>query len=69
MDVKKIRLILDLVLEYWPKTIGAAVGGVSLFLVLFNVITYQQFLINVGAAVSIGYIPKLTNNKKNDVSG
>ena len=65
MNIRKIRQILDLVLDYWARTVGAALGLISLLLYLFNQIDEPTFYKFIGAMVAIGIIPKTNRNNGN----
>jgi len=65
MNIRKIRQILDLILDYWARTVGAALGLISLLLYLFNQIDEPTFYKFIGAMVAIGIIPKTNRNNGN----
>ena len=66
MNPKKLRELLDLVLEYWARTIGALLGFIALILLMFKVMTWDTFMMWMGAMAVLGYIPKLKPNNNND---
>jgi hypothetical protein len=66
MSIRKVRQILDLVLDYWTRTIGAALGLIALLLYLFNQIDEPTFYKFIGAMVAIGVIPKTSKKNETD---
>lgn len=64
MNLKKIRAILDLILDYWARTIGAVLGLTALILLMTNQIDESTFWKYVSAMVAIGFIPKFKDNTK-----
>lgn len=70
MNPKKIREIIDLILDYWARTIGAVLGMVALILLMAKQIDLDTFWTWIGAMVAVGYIPKFnkTNNDNNDAA-
>ena len=68
MNLRKIRAILDLILDYWARTIGAVLGMVALILLMAKQIDLDTFWTWIGAMVAVGYIPKFNkpNNDNNE---
>lgn len=66
MNLRKVRAILDLILDYWARTIGAVLGLVALVLLMTNQIDESTFWKYISAMVAIGFIPKFKDNKKQD---
>lgn len=64
MNFRKIRAILDLILDYWARTIGALLGLTALILLMTNQIDESTFWKYISAMVAIGFIPKFKDNKK-----
>lgn len=66
MTPKKLRELLDVVLEYWARTFGAVLGLIALILLMTGVMKWDTFMMWMGAMTVLGYIPKLKPNNKNE---
>jgi hypothetical protein len=66
MNLKKIRAILDLILEYWGQTTGAVLGFIALILKMFGVINQEVFLEWVFAIIVVANLPKRIKNNKDE---
>ena len=64
MNIKKIRAILDLILDYWARTFGAVLGLIALVLLMLDVMQWNTFMMWMGAMSVLGYIPKLKPTDK-----
>lgn len=68
MNIRKIRQILDLILEYWGQTIGALLGLAALIMVMTGSITDDVFWKWMAAIFVVSTLPKrIKNNKDEDV--
>lgn len=66
MNPKKLRELLDLVLEYWARTFGAVLGLIAMILLMTGVMKWDTFAMWMGAMTVLGYIPKLKPNNNED---
>ena len=63
--VTKSRKVLDVIVKHWRSTIGSLMILVSVFLLIFKVISTETLAAIVAALIAAGYIPKA----KDDVTG
>lgn len=61
----KPRRVLDVIVKHWRSTIGSLMILVSIFLLIFKVITAETLTAIIAALIAAGYIPKA----KNDATG
>ena len=54
----KQRRILDVIVKHWRGTIGSLMILVSIFLLIFKVITAETLTAIIAALLAAGYIPK-----------
>ncbi len=54
----KPRRILDVIVKHWRSTIGSLMILVSIFLLIFKVITSETLTAIIAALIAAGYIPK-----------
>jgi hypothetical protein len=54
----KQRRILDVIVKHWRSTIGSLMILVSIFLLIFKVITAETLTAIIAALIAAGYIPK-----------
>lgn len=54
----KPRRILDVIVKHWRNTIGSLMILVSIFLLIFKVITAETLTAIIAALIAAGYIPK-----------
>jgi hypothetical protein len=68
MNLKKIRQLLDLILEYWGQMIGGLLGLIALIMAMAGVITDDVFWKWMAAIFVVSTLPKrIKNNKDEDV--
>lgn len=58
----KQRRIVDIVVKHWRGTIGSLMILVSIFLLIFKVITAETLTAIIAALIAAGYIPKAKDN-------
>jgi hypothetical protein len=56
--VTKSRKVLDVIVKHWRSTIGSLMILVSIFLLIFKVITAETLTAIIAALIAAGYIPK-----------
>jgi hypothetical protein len=56
--VTKSRKVLDIIVKHWRSTIGSLMILVSIFLLIFKVITAETLTAIIAALIAAGYIPK-----------
>lgn len=56
--VTKPRKVLDVIIKHWRSTIGSLMILVSIFLLIFKVITAETLTAIIAALIAAGYIPK-----------
>jgi len=54
----KPRRVVDVVVKHWRGTIGSLMILVSIFLLIFKVITAETLTAIIAALIAAGYIPK-----------
>jgi hypothetical protein len=54
----KPRRIIDIIVKHWRSTIGSLMILVSIFLLIFKVISTETLAAIVAALIAAGYIPK-----------
>lgn len=54
----KPRKILDIVVKHWRSTVGSLMILVSIFLLIFKVISTETLAAIVATLIAAGYIPK-----------
>ena len=54
MDANKLRKILEIIFEYWFRTIGAFVMMAAFWLYFTEQISDKRFWVGLGAATAIG---------------
>jgi dolichyl-phosphate-mannose--protein O-mannosyl transferase len=54
----KPRRVLDVIVKHWRSTIGSLMILVSIFLLIFKVITAETLTAIIAALLAAGYIPK-----------
>jgi hypothetical protein len=54
----KPRRFVDVVVKHWRGTIGSLMILVSIFLLIFKVITAETLTAIIAALIAAGYIPK-----------
>ncbi len=63
----KGRKILDIIIKHWRPTIGSLMILVSVFLLIFKVISTETLAAIVTALIAAGYIPK-SKDSEDEVS-
>jgi hypothetical protein len=58
----KPRRIIDVIVKHWRSTIGSLMILVSIFLLIFKVITAETLTAILAALIAAGYIPKAKND-------
>ncbi len=56
--VTKPRRIIDIIVKHWRSTIGSLMILVSIFLLIFKVISTETLAAIVATLIAAGYIPK-----------
>ena len=54
----KPRRVVDIIVKHWRSTIGSLMILVSIFLLIFKVITAETLTAIIAALIAAGYIPK-----------
>jgi len=54
----KSRRVIDVIVKHWRSTIGSLMILVSIFLLIFKVITAETLTAIIAALIAAGYIPK-----------
>jgi len=54
----KPRREIDVIVKHWRSTIGSLMILVSIFLLIFKVITAETLTAIIAALIAAGYIPK-----------
>ena len=54
----KPRRVIDVIVKHWRSTIGSLMILVSIFLLIFKVITAEILTAIIAALIAAGYIPK-----------
>ena len=54
----KPRRIIDVIVKHWRSTVGSLMILVSIFLLIFKVITAETLTAIIAALIAAGYIPK-----------
>jgi hypothetical protein len=54
----KPRRIIDIIVKHWRSTIGSLMILVSIFLLIFKVISTETLAAIVATLIAAGYIPK-----------
>lgn len=54
----KPRRIIDIIVKHWRSTIGSLMILISIFLLIFKVITAETLTAIIAALIAAGYIPK-----------
>ena len=58
----KPRRIIDIIVKHWRSTVGSLMILVSIFLLIFKVITTETLAAIIAALIAAGYIPKAKTN-------
>lgn len=58
----KHRRIIDIIVKHWRSTVGSLMILVSIFLLIFKLITTETLAAIIAALIAAGYIPKAKTN-------
>lgn len=58
----KSRRVVDVIVKHWRGTIGSLMILVSIFLLIFKVITAETLTAIIAALIAAGYIPKANSD-------
>jgi hypothetical protein len=58
----KPRRIIDIIVKHWRSTIGSLMILVSIFLLIFKVISTETLAAIVATLIAAGYIPKVKDD-------
>ena len=61
--VTKSKKIFNIIIKHWRSTIGSLMILVSIYLLIFKVITTETMAAIVAALIAAGYIPKVKSDE------
>jgi hypothetical protein len=64
--ISKSKKIFNIVIKHWRSTIGSLMILVSIYLLIFKVITTETMAAIVAALIAAGYIPKAKSDESAD---
>jgi hypothetical protein len=64
--ITKSKKIFNIVIKHWRSTIGSLMILVSIYLLIFKVITTETMAAIVAALIAAGYIPKAKSDESAD---
>jgi hypothetical protein len=64
--ITKTKKIFNIIIKHWRSTIGSLVILVSIYLLIFKVITTETMAAIVAALIAAGYIPKAKSDESAD---
>ena len=64
--ITKSKKIVNIVIKHWRSTIGSLMILVSIYLLIFKVITTETMAAIVAALIAAGYIPKAKSDESAD---
>lgn len=64
--VTKSKKIFNIIIKHWRSTIGSLMILVSIYLLIFKVITTETMAAIVAALIAAGYIPKAKSDESAD---
>jgi hypothetical protein len=64
--VNKSKKIFNIVIKHWRSTIGSLMILVSIYLLIFKVISTETMAAIVAALIAAGYIPKAKSDESPD---
>jgi hypothetical protein len=66
-STNKSRKILDIIIKHWRSTAGSLMVIVSVFLLIFKVISTETLAAIIAALIAAGYIPKSKEKNETDI--
>jgi hypothetical protein len=64
--ITKTKKIFNIIIKHWRSTIGSLMILVSIYLLIFKVITTETMAAIVAALIAAGYIPKAKSDESAD---
>jgi hypothetical protein len=64
--VTKSKKIFNIIIKHWRSTIGSLMILVSIYLLIFKVISTETMAAIVAALIAAGYIPKAKSDESAD---
>jgi hypothetical protein len=64
--ISKSKKIFNIIIKHWRSTIGSLMILVSIYLLIFKVITTETMAAIVAALIAAGYIPKAKSDESAD---
>jgi hypothetical protein len=64
--ITKSKKIFNIVIKHWRSTIGSLMILVSIYLLIFKVISTETMAAIVAALIAAGYIPKAKSDESAD---
>jgi hypothetical protein len=61
--VTKTKKIFNIIIKHWRSTIGSLMILVSIYLLIFKVISTETMAAIVAALIAAGYIPKVKSDE------
>jgi hypothetical protein len=61
--ITKTKKIFNIIIKHWRSTIGSLMILVSIYLLIFKVITTETMAAIVAALIAAGYIPKAKSDE------
>jgi hypothetical protein len=61
--ITKSKKIFNIIIKHWRSTIGSLMILVSIYLLIFKVITTETMAAIVAALIAAGYIPKVKSDE------
>jgi hypothetical protein len=61
--ITKSKKIFNIIIKHWRSTIGSLMILVSIYLLIFKVITTETMAAIVAALIAAGYIPKAKSDE------
>jgi len=64
--ITKTKKIFNIIIKHWRSTIGSLMILVSIYLLIFKVISTETMAAIVAALIAAGYIPKAKSDESAD---
>ena len=64
--ITKSKKIFNIIIKHWRSTIGSLMILISIYLLIFKVITTETMAAIVAALIAAGYIPKAKSDESAD---
>jgi hypothetical protein len=64
--ITKSKKIFNIIIKHWRSTIGSLMILVSIYLLIFKVISTETMAAIVAALIAAGYIPKAKSDESAD---